>query len=102
MNDRDWCYCGNSRPVLKLTDDKCFRECPGNFKQHCGGPLAMNVYETGIEGDLSCIFQSKSHENIEKYLLEYRFDSEGTRIEESLIMSRQEFVLKFDCDRKYI
>uniref|UniRef100_A0A336MVG6 CSON006559 protein n=1 Tax=Culicoides sonorensis TaxID=179676 RepID=A0A336MVG6_CULSO len=82
----DWCHCGNSAPKpsinKRLPDDQCFRECPGNFKQHCGGPLSMNIYETGIE--------------------EYRFDPDGNPIDEPDSSSAQEFVLKFDCDRKYI
>eukprot|EP00092_Neocalanus_flemingeri_P009591 GFUD01010322.1.p1 GENE.GFUD01010322.1~~GFUD01010322.1.p1 ORF type:complete len:916 (+),score=308.33 GFUD01010322.1:197-2749(+) len=45
------CFCGNTRPELSsaLQPSKCSLPCPGSKDRTCGGYLAVEVYETGLQ-----------------------------------------------------
>jgi len=45
------CFCGNSRPEPSsaLENSKCSMACPGSKEKTCGGYLAVDVYDTGLQ-----------------------------------------------------
>ena len=48
-----WCECGNTvSQILRIDEEKCNMDCPGDEDRKCGGRLTMNVYQVSLQNIL--------------------------------------------------
>ena len=48
-----WCECGNTvSQILRIDEEKCNMDCPGDEDRKCGGRLTMNVYQVSLQNVL--------------------------------------------------
>ncbi|XP_025406121.1 uncharacterized protein LOC112680294 isoform X2 [Sipha flava] len=53
LSYRETCWCANAPPSydLKVRDDECSAQCPGDANKYCGGVMRTAVFQLGIIAD---------------------------------------------------
>lgn len=59
------CFCGDTFNSTSLDDTRCSEyACSGNSEEYCGGFNAVDIYRTGLKGELLFTKCTASSSNI--------------------------------------